>query len=66
MKTKNRPVFDKKDFQKWLVDHETTMRQFSKKVGVSHTYVNEIANGHKYVTESVIQLFKKGGYEIIK
>lgn len=60
----NQYKIDKTDFQIWLLKHNLTMREFAKIVGVSHTYINGLANGKRPVTNSVVELFRKGGYEI--
>ena len=52
-------------FKKWLVEQETSMNQFAKKCGVSHQYISSVINGKINVTESVIETFKKGGYDFI-
>lgn len=52
------------EFKKWLVDNNLTASKFAQKCGVSAAYISSIMLGKKPINTSVVELFKKGGYEI--
>ena len=55
----------KRRFKIWLLDNELTVPKFAKRCGVSRQYIEAIVNGKVSVTSTVIELFKKGGYDLI-
>ena len=54
-----------KRFKRWLLDNDLNIAKFSQKCGVSRQYISAVVNGKIHVTSSVIDTFKKGGYELI-
>lgn len=54
----------KQAFKIWLVKNGLSMNAFAKNCGVSHSYISDVVNGKIKVTPTVIETFKKGGYEL--
>lgn len=52
-------------FKKWLVDKNLTVNKFAKQCGVSRQYLEQVLKGNKKITSSVLETFKKGGYEML-
>jgi transcriptional regulator with XRE-family HTH domain len=60
-------VFEEEDkwrFKEFLVKNKKTLRSFAKELNVSVAYVSDIIRGNRYVSKSVIELFKKAGFDI--
>lgn len=49
-----RYVFHKKAVQHYLIDHDLTQADFAKTLGISTSYFNELMNGRKSISLSVL------------
>lgn len=54
----------KKDFQMWLLEQDLTQKEFACLCGVSVSYINNTICGQRNISESIKEIFRKGGYEI--
>lgn len=54
----------KKDFKLWLLEQDYTQQDFASLCGVSVAYINNIVCGQRNITDSIREIFRKGGYEI--
>lgn len=52
-------------FKKWLVDKNLTVNKFAKGCGCSRQYIERVLKGDAKITPSVIEHFKKGGYDCL-
>lgn len=55
----------KRRFKIWLLDNNLSVTKFAKKCGVTRQYISAALDGKIKCTDSVIETFKKGGYELI-
>ena len=55
----------RKRFKVWLAKNGLSARQFAIKCGVSHQYISRVINSQDHITHKTIEIFKKGGYELI-
>lgn len=55
----------RKRFKVWLVKNNITLVEFAKKCEVSRNYIYKILNGQRNITKSVLETFRKGGYELL-
>lgn len=55
----------RKRFKRWLVDNDLSITRFAKACGVSRQYISAVIDGKVHVTPTVIETFKKGGYDFI-
>lgn len=52
-------------FRKWLLVNKLTVNKFAKGCGCSRQYIERVLKGETKVTPSVLEHFKKGGYETL-
>ena len=55
----------RKRFKHYLIDQDLTLSTFAEKCGVKRQYLVRVLYGKSNVTPHVIEVFKKGGYELI-
>lgn len=55
---------DKKRFKKWLIDHNTTAEALAKTIGISDAYISAIFKGKRNITPSIVEMFKKVGFDL--
>lgn len=55
----------KKRFMLWLFKNDMTLTDFAKKAGCSRQYLTRALNGEITITSTVLEWFKKGGYELL-
>lgn len=53
-KLMTRYVLNKKTIQHYLIDHDLTQADFAKALGISPSYFNELMNGRKGVSLSIL------------
>ena len=54
-----------KRFKVWLVQNDMTVNSFAKKCGCKRQYLQRVLYGKINVTPHIIEVFKKGGYDLI-
>lgn len=54
-----------KHFKMWLIEKGLTVNKFSKGCGCSRQYIERVLQGKAKITSSVLEHFKKGGYEYL-
>lgn len=55
----------RKRFKRWLFNNEMSFNQFAKKCGVSRQYLDKAIKGQMPITDTVIEHFARGGYELL-
>ena len=55
----------KKRFLIWLIENDLSLTKFAKKAGCSRQFLTRALDGKINITKTVIDWFKKGGYELI-
>lgn len=55
----------KKRFKHFLVDQDMSINDFAKKCGCKRQYINRVLCGTINITPHIIDIFKKGGYDLI-
>ena len=66
-KTKKYYYLDKEDRKKfliWLVENDSNISEFARKVGTSDTSIHRYLHGQVSITPKIEKLFLKGGYHI--
>lgn len=52
-------------FRKYLFDERLSFAAFCKKAGVCRQYLDRVYKGQLPITPHIIEIFKRGGYELI-
>ena len=55
----------KKRFKVWLVQNDLNIGSFAEKCGCKRQYIQRVLGGSINVTPHVIEVFKKGGYDLL-
>lgn len=57
---------DTKQIKKQMIDLDLNLQKIAKNLNVSKSYISEIINGKKYLTDKIIEQFKSQGIIIKK
>lgn len=54
-----------KRFKRWLFEHDLSFSEFARRCGTTRQYLDNAIKGKITITPTVIEWFKKGGYDLI-